>query len=184
MQIHKLYSNVIRPERQTELSACFDIHAHLRGPVISEDRTPEFRKIKMIDRMNHATEVMPEVTWDSDTPHTTVVVPPNSRALIPTGMVFNIDSDYSIRVHPRSGLSWKYGVTLVNCEGVIDSDYQEEVFIPLINTTEVPYVIEHGDRIAQFEIVRYNDTIEDLTITEAEPTRKTNRVGGFGSTGV
>ena len=175
MQIHKLYSNVIRPERQTELSACFDIHAHLRGPVISEDRTPEFRKIKMIDRMNHATEVMPEVT---------VVVPPNSRALIPTGMVFNIDSDYSIRVHPRSGLSWKYGVTLVNCEGVIDSDYQEEVFIPLINTTEVPYVIEHGDRIAQFEIVRYNDTIEDLTITEAEPTRKANRVGGFGSTGV
>jgi dUTP pyrophosphatase len=184
MLIHKLYPNVIRPERQTELSACFDIHAHLRGPVISEDKTPEFRKIKMIDRMNHMTEVTSEVTWNSDTPHTTVVIPPNSRALIPTGVVFDIQSDYSVRLHPRSGLAWKHGITLVNCEGVIDSDYREEVFIPLLNTTEVPYVVEHGDRIAQFEIIRYNDTVEYLTTTEAEPKRKTNRVGGFGSTGV
>jgi len=184
MLIHKLYPNVIRPKRQTDLSACFDIHAHLRGPVISEDRTPEFRKIKMIDRMNHSTEVMPETVWESDTPHTTMVIPPNSRALVPTGIVFDIDDDYSIRIHPRSGLSWKHGITLINCEGVIDSDYREEVFIPLINTTEVPYTIEHGDRIAQFEIIRYNDTITYLTTTEAEAKRKTNRVGGFGSTGV
>jgi dUTP pyrophosphatase len=184
MLIHKLYPNVIRPKRQTELSACFDIHAHLRGPVISEDKIPEFRKINMIDRMNHATEVTPEVTWDSDTPHTTVVIPPNTRALIPTGIVFDIESDYSIRLHPRSGLAWKHGITLINCEGVIDSDYREEVFIALFNTTEVPYKIEHGDRIAQFEIIRYNDTITYLTTTEAAAMRKTNRVGGFGSTGV
>jgi dUTP pyrophosphatase len=67
---------------------------------------------------------------------------------------------------------------------VIDSDYREEVFIALFNTTEVPYKIEHGDRIAQFEIIRYNDTITYLTTTEAAAMRKTNRVGGFGSTGV
>ena len=184
MLIHKLYPNVIRPEHQTELSACFDIHAHLRGPVISEDRTPEFRKVRMIDRMNHPTEIMPETVWESDSPHTTIVIPPNSRALIPTGIVFDIESDYSIRLHPRSGLAWKYGITLINCEGVIDSDYREEVFIPIINTTEVPYTIEHGDRIAQFEIIRYNDTVEYITTTEAAAKRKTNRVGGFGSTGV
>ena len=73
---------------------------------------------------------------------------------------------------------------MINAEGVIDSDYTEEVFVPLLNTTEVPYAVEHGDRIAQFEIIRYNDTVEYLTTTEAEPKRKTNRVGGFGSTGV
>ena len=168
MLIHKLYPNVIRPERQTELSACFDIHAHLRGPVISEDKTPEFRKVRMIDRMNHSTEIMPEAVWHSDTPHTTMVIPPHSRALIPTGMIFDIESDYSIRIHPRSGLSWKHGITLINCEGVIDSDY----------------TVEHGDRIAQFEIIRYNDTITYLTTTEAKAKKKADRVGGFGSTGV
>ena len=88
MLIHKLYSNVIVPKRQTDLSACYDIHSHLRSGVISEDRTPEFRKIKMIDRMNHMTEIMPEVTWDSDTPHTTITIPANTRALIPTGIIF------------------------------------------------------------------------------------------------
>ena len=184
MLIHKLYSNVIRPERQTELSACFDIHAHLRGPVISEDKTPEFRKIKMIDRMNHVTEAMPEVTWESDTPRTTVVLPANSRALIPTGIIFDVEPEYSVRLHPRSGLSWGYGVTLCNCEGVIDPDYREEVYVALMNTTEVPFVIEHGDRIAQFEIVRYYDTITYITTTEAPAERVTDRVGGFGSTGV
>ncbi len=138
----------------------------------------------MIDRMNHMTEIMPETVWHSDTPHTTMAIPPHSRALIPTGMVFDIESDYSIRIHPRSGLSWKHGITLINCEGVIDSDYREEVFIPLINTTEVPYTIEHGDRIAQFEIIRYNDTITYLTTTESTAKRKADRVGGFGSTGV
>ena len=184
MKIHKLYSNVIVPKRQTKFSACFDVHAHLRGPVISEDKTPEFRKIKMLDRMNHSSDITPEVVWDSDTPHTTVTIPPSSRALIPTGIVFSIDSDYSIRLHPRSGLAWKHGITLINCEGVIDSDYREEVFVALLNTTEVPYVIEHGDRIAQFEIIRYNDTIEYLEITDAPAKKVTKRSGGFGSTGV
>ena len=184
MLIHKLYSIVIVPKRQTDLSACYDIHAHLRSGVISEDKTPEFRKIKMIDRMNHTTEVMPETVWDSDTPHTTITIPANTRALIPTGIVFDVEAEYSIRMHPRSGLAWKHGVTMINCEGVIDADYSEEVFIPLFNASEVPYVVEHGDRVAQFEIVRYYDTITFITATEAEAKRKTNRVGGFGSTGV
>ena len=184
MIIHKLESNVIVPERQTEWSACFDVHAHLRGPVLSEDKVPNFKKVKVIDRTNTMSEVSPEVTWENDTPHTTIVIPPNSRALIPTGMVFDIEPEYSVRMHPRSGLAWKNGVTMVNCEGVIDADYREEVFVPLFNTTEVPYKIEHGDRIAQFEIIRYYDSVTYLSSTTAEAETKTDRVGGFGSTGV
>jgi len=184
MVIHKLYKNVIVPKHQTDLSACFDIHAHLRGPVTSEDKVPEFRTIKIIDRTNRLVEELPQATWLSDDPQTTIEIPAFSRVLIPTGMVFDIPSDYSVRIHPRSGLAWKHGVTLINCEGVVDPDYTKEVFIPLYNATEVPYTVEHGDRIAQFEIVRYNDTVTYLTITEAEANQKTNRIGGFGSTGV
>ena len=84
MIIHKLQSNVIVPERQTEWSACFDVHAHLRGPVISEDKAPNFKKVTIIDRTNTKHEVSPEVTWENDTPHTKIIIPPNSRALIPT----------------------------------------------------------------------------------------------------
>jgi len=184
MIIHKLQSNVIVPERQTEWSACFDVHAQLRGPVISEDKAPNFKKVTIIDRTNTKHEVSPEVTWENDTPHTKIIIPPNSRALIPTGMVFDIEPEYSVRMHPRSGLAWNYGVTMVNCEGVIDADYREEVFVPLFNTTEVPYEIEHGDRIAQFEIIRYYDTVTYLSSTTDKAENKTDRVGGFGSTGV
>jgi dUTP pyrophosphatase len=184
MIIHKLQSNVIVPKRHTDWSACFDVHAHLRGPVISEDKIPEFKKVTMIDRTNSCSQIIPEVTWESDNPHTTITIPANSRALIPTGIVFDIEPEYSIRMHPRSGLAWKYGITMINCEGVIDADYREEVFIPLFNTSEVPYTIEHGDRIAQFEIVRYYSSVTYLSSTSASAEKKTNRVGGFGSTGV
>jgi len=104
------------------------------------------------------------------------------RALIPTGIIFDLDENQSLRVHPRSGLALKYGITLMNAEGVIDPDYVEQTMIMLHNTSEEDFVIEDGMRIAQAEIVethRYN-----FVPVEDAPEKKSNREGGFGSTGV
>jgi dUTP pyrophosphatase len=121
----------------------------------------------------------------SDDPVTTFQLGPKCRALIPTGMVLDIPAGFSGRIHPRSGNAWKNGVTLINAEGVIDSDYCNELLVPLYNTTNIPFVITHGDRIAQLEITKPYNEISLITYTEAKPkNQKTNRKGGFGSTGV
>jgi len=104
------------------------------------------------------------------------------RALIPTGWIFDIPVSHSMRLHPRSGLAWKQGISLANAEGVIDSDYTQETFVCLVNLTDVSFVIQHGDRIAQLELV----PVCDIAFVEAPeaPGQKTDRQGGFGSTGI
>ena len=121
MKIHKLYPNVIEVKKGSSEAACFDIHAHMRGPVQSEDVPPTIRSINWFDSYNQPHETIPEVTFMSDDPVTTFELGPKCRALIPTGMVLDIPSGFSGRIHPRSGNAWKHGVTLINAEGVIDS---------------------------------------------------------------
>lgn len=104
------------------------------------------------------------------------------RVLIPTGIILDIPEGYSVRLHPRSGLSWNNGITLANCEGVVDFDYVKEVKIIIINLGDGDFTIKHGDRICQAEMVKnleYN-----ITETETQPLQKTDRTGGFGSTGI
>ena len=185
MKIYKLYRNTLELKHASHDAACYDIHAHLRGPVTPEDVAPTIRDIKWFDCYNQPHTTTPDVVFQDDTPNCTFELGPKCRALIPTGMVFDIPSGFSARLHPRSGLAWKNGVTLINAEGVIDSDYCNEVFIPLWNTTSSPFKITHGDRVAQVEIVQYNRLVNHITYTQATPqTQKTNRKGGFGSTGV
>ena len=80
-----------------------------------------------------------------------------------------------------SGLSLKKGLILANCEGVIDSDYVEEVFVPMVNNTDKLFHIRSGERIAQIELVKTIPTIN--TWIDDRPTKRGNRNGGFGSTG-
>jgi len=87
-----------------------------------------------------------------------------------------------VRVYARSGLSTKTGLCLANSVGVIDSDYVEEVFVPIINNSDQMVPLYHGDRIAQAELV-LDTRVEPVYILE-RPRRKTDRDGGFGSTGV
>jgi len=104
-----------------------------------------------------------------------------SRVLVPTGLIFDIPSGYSLRLHPRSGLALKQGITLVNAEGVVDEDYTQPVSVILLNTSKEDVVINHGDRICQAELVLDTRcTIEEI---QSQPKIKTNRTGGFGSTG-
>jgi dUTP pyrophosphatase len=107
---------------------------------------------------------------------------PGDRILVPTGMIFDIPEGYSVRVHARSGTSLKQGLVLVNSEGVIDSDYIDETFVLLTNTSENGITINSGDRIAQAEMVKKEDYV--IWETTSKPLPKTTRAGGMGSTGV
>ena len=103
------------------------------------------------------------------------------RVLVPTGLIFDIPAGYSIRLHSRSGLAYKDGLYLTNCEGIIDSDYIEPVFAKMTNISQAPKSINNGDRICQAELV---EKIQyDFVEIKNSPTQKTNRDGGFGSTG-
>ena len=101
--------------------------------------------------------------------------------LVPTGLVFDIPEGYSVRLHSRSGWAYKYGIILANCEGIIDSDYVEEIMVMLTNISDEVVYIRHGDRTCQGELVK--DERVEFDVVEERPVKKTNRDGGFGSTG-
>lgn len=102
------------------------------------------------------------------------------RALVSTGLFMEIPLGYEGQVRPRSGLSIKHGISLINCTGTIDSDYRGEVKIPVVNLSKDPYTIKRGDRIAQiiFAQVEQAELVEVKTISETDRGQ-----GGFGSTG-
>ena len=82
-----------------------------------------------------------------------VQVNPNERVLIPTGLIFDIPNGYSMRLHPRSGLALKQGLTLANNVGIIDSDYVEPVFAMVTNISGNYQYVKHNERICQGELV-------------------------------
>lgn len=106
---------------------------------------------------------------------------PFKRVLIPTGLFIELPLGYEAQIRARSGLSFKYGITVVNGIGTIDSDYRGEIKIPLINLGEEDYFINNGDRIAQLVICKY----ERVIWNEVRELKDTSRdTGGFGSTGI
>ena len=107
---------------------------------------------------------------------------PKERVLVPTGFIMKIPDGYSVRIHTRSGMAAKKGIGLSVSEGIIDHDYVEEVFVPMVNNTDKLFHIRSGERIAQIELVKTIPVIN--TWIDERPSRKTNRDGGFGSTGV
>ncbi|AEE16680.1 Deoxyuridine 5'-triphosphate nucleotidohydrolase [Treponema brennaborense DSM 12168] len=111
----------------------------------------------------------------------TVILAPGERALIPTGLCFEIPAGYEIQVRPRSGLAVKSGVTCLNTPGTIDSDYRGEVKVILINLGSEPFVIENGDRIAQLVAA---PVVQAAFVPAAALSATERGSGGFGSTGV
>lgn len=109
-----------------------------------------------------------------------VVIEPSQRILIPTGIVMAIPEGYGGFIFPRSGTASKYGISLSNCVGVVDSDYRGEVKIAVINHGNEAYTIRNGDRVAQMVIM----PVDLCCYTECDSLDETERgVGGFGSTG-
>ena len=102
------------------------------------------------------------------------------RKLIPTGLKMELPHGYEAQVRPRSGMSIKHGITLVNCVGTIDEDYRGELCVPVINLSTEEFTIQNGDRIAQMIIAPVTKA-EISVVTELSDTKRGE--GGFGSTG-
>lgn len=109
-----------------------------------------------------------------------IVLQPMERKLVPTGLFIALPEGYEAQIRPRSGLSIKRGLTLVNAVGTIDSDYRGELMVPVINLSAETQVIEDGERIAQMVIARYEQAAFSLVDTLSETVRG---AGGFGSSG-
>lgn len=109
-----------------------------------------------------------------------VTLHPGERRLIPTGLKIELPEGYEAQVRPRSGLALKYGVTVLNTPGTIDSDYRGEIGVVLINLGQEDFEVKNGDRIAQmvvapFAQVKWNEVLILDNTVRGE--------GGYGHTG-
>ena len=170
LKFYRTTESAILPTFATKQSACFDLYANL----INGEEVQYYQAI--------ATKVLPrKVSFDINTNRSFIPINNEERMLIPLGLIADIPEGFSVRLHSRSGLAFKQGVYLTNCEGIIDSDYVDPMFAMVTNMSNVPVKIYDGDRICQGELVR----CERYTLDESDeaPTQKTDREGGFGSTG-
>lgn len=110
-----------------------------------------------------------------------VMLKPMERRLIPTGLHIALPEMYEAQIRPRSGLSIKRGLTLVNTPGTIDSDYRGEIMVPMINLSTEDQLISDGERIAQMIVSRYEKVVWNVAETLDETVRG---AGGFGHSGV
>ena len=155
-----MHADVILPQCATQKSAGYDVQAY---------QTPGAKVLAYTPRNNRYDKA---VNASGE-----IFIDPSERVLIPTGLTFNLDDDSWVGVYPRSGLSLKEGLTLTNNVGVIDSDYKDELFVSITNRSSVPVKVTHGDKVAQLVLHKVY-RFDDLSVS------KTERNGGFGSTGV
>lgn len=105
---------------------------------------------------------------------------PMDRRIVPTGLRLELPPGFEAQVRPRSGLAARHGVTVLNAPGTIDADYRGPLGVLLVNLGSAPYVIAHGERIAQMIVA----PVVQVSITQVEDLGETARgAGGFGSTG-
>ena len=106
---------------------------------------------------------------------------PRETMAIPTGFAIEIPPRYEVQIRPRSGLALKYGVTIANAPGTIDSDYRGEIMVILLNNGNQCFTIKRGMRIAQMVLA----TVNIIKPIEVDDLDKTERAAdGFGSTGL
>ncbi|MEJ1993010.1 MAG: dUTP diphosphatase [Maritimibacter sp.] len=115
-----------------------------------------------------------------DQRHLGIVLGSMERRIVPTGMRVEIPRGYEMQIRPRSGLAFRHGISLPNTPGTIDSDYRGPLGVLLVNFGVEPYVVHHGDRIAQAVIA----PVIQMRYEEVAALDETARgEGGFGSTG-
>lgn len=168
--VYKIEPDINLPNYETIKAACFDLAAYI----------PKNSSVTIFTNSGDKHELLSN--HDGSNGKNYITLFPHERALVRTGLIFDIPNGYSMRIHPRSGMALKYGLILANCEGIIDEDYVQETKLIMINTSAESVKIYHGDRIAQAEIVSYFQV--GIYETFEKPEQKSNRVGGFGSTGI
>ncbi len=110
-----------------------------------------------------------------------VTIEPFTTALVPTGLAIELPEGYEAQLRPRSGLALNHMISLPNTPATIDADYRGEIRVILVNYGKAPFVVRHGDRIAQMIISRY----EHVRLEETASLSETERGdGGFGHTGI
>ena len=110
-----------------------------------------------------------------------VILKPNERKLVGTGLYIALPSGFEAQIRPRSGLAFTYGVTIINSPGTIDADYRGEIKIALINHSNQNFVIQNGDRIAQMVVTKY-EQISFLLVDTLDETERGE--GGYGHKGI
>ncbi len=111
---------------------------------------------------------------------TGVTLVSGARMLISTGLHMEIPLGYEVQIRPRSGLSLRHGVTILNAPGTIDSDYRGIVGVILFNSSEQDFYIAHGDRVAQMIVAPVKQAVFALRAALSKTDRNQD---GFGSTG-
>ncbi|RLA65853.1 MAG: dUTP diphosphatase [Epsilonproteobacteria bacterium] len=111
----------------------------------------------------------------------TLSIKPGERVLIPTGLSFEIPQGFEIQIRPRSGLSLKTNLLVVNSPGTIDADYRGELKVIMGNIGEVEHTISHGDRIAQMILAPVIQASFEISKDLSATARGAS---GFGSTGM
>lgn len=155
--VEPLFPDAILPDRQTPLAIGYDAHAYINN-----------RHVKIF---------RPDNSWYEEYPAVSFHLAPNHRALIPFGFKAALPEGIEAQVRSRSGLALKYGVHVFNQPGTVDPDYTGEWAVILHNTSTWPFVINHGDRVAQIVL----NKVCHLPWMAGEVVGER---GGFGSTGV
>ena len=109
------------------------------------------------------------------------ILKPLERKLIPTGLFIELPVGFEAQIRPRSGLAFKFGVSIVNSPGTIDADYRGEIKVLLINLSNDDFSIGDGDRIAQMVIAKHENA-QWIEVSELSTTER--GAGGYGHTGV
>ncbi|WP_373522268.1 dUTP diphosphatase [Aquiflexum sp.] len=109
-----------------------------------------------------------------------IVLKPLERKLIGTGLFIELPAGFEAQIRPRSGLAYKYGLSVLNTPGTIDADYRGEVKVLLVNLSNEPFTVEDGERIAQMVVAKH-EQITWQTVHELSDTER--GAGGYGSTG-
>lgn len=167
MKVYKDNELASLPEFATEGSACFDLKAC-------------FSFMEYLKSYNAWNKEAPIVAKDKLEGEPAIKIPPETRVLVPTGLIFDIPDNHVLKVFVRSSVALKKGLTLANNTGIIDSDYVDPLYVVLYNLSDTLVMIKNGERIAQGMLQK---TLKyTLSETTTKPEQKTDRDGGLGST--
>lgn len=155
-----LYPSVSPPARATLGAAGYDVRAHLAGRTVKVARGG----------------IVSEIPASEDG---RLTIEPGSIALVPLGFRARLPRGYEAQVRLRSSIAFRRGLVLPNAPGTIDADYPDEWLVMLKNDSDTTVTIEHGERIAQVVLNRF----EVLGWTAGTVAVSTDRIGGVGSTG-
>ena len=160
-----LHPDARAPQRATEASAGYDLFAYLTHRTVNcsdasgTSELPTFR-----DRERNLSYLE---------------LPPGATAMIPLGFKARLPVGCEAQIRPRSGTTFRKGLLIPNSPGTIDADYPDEWMVLVRNPGTKPIRLEHGERIAQMVLSRY----EVFSIEMGKVGKTTSRSGGFGSTG-